>query len=126
METTKKSILIIEDETPLMEALTDKIEQAGFTVVQAKNGDDGLTQALENKPDLILLDILLPKKDGLQVLTELRQNVWGKTAKVIMLTNVDDWTHTKKAVALDVQDYLVKSNMKLTEIVKVIHNKLSK
>ncbi|MFA5051683.1 MAG: response regulator [Patescibacteria group bacterium] len=125
METTKKKVLIIEDETPLLEALTDKIEQAGHTVLQAKNGEDGLDTALKHKPDLILLDILLPKKNGLEVLEELRQNAWGKTVKVIMLTNVDDWENTKKAVTYDVRDYLVKSDWKISDVIKIINKKLS-
>jgi DNA-binding response OmpR family regulator len=125
MSSSKKTILIVEDEAPLREALVDKLEREGYKTLSAKDGVDGLTQALENKPDLILLDILLPKKDGLSLLKDLRQNAWGKTAKVIMLTNLSNWSNTKEAVDYNVRDYLVKSDWKISDVVKVVNKKLA-
>ncbi len=123
--TTKKTILIIEDESSLREALTDKFEREGFNIISANDGEKGLSMALKHLPDLILLDIILPKKDGLTLLEELRQNSWGKTAKVIILSNLSDWNNTKKAVEQDVHEYLVKSDWKIADVVKIVKKKLS-
>jgi len=125
MFSKKKKLLIIEDEQPLLEALTDKFELEGFEVCMATNGEAGLKEALSCHPDLILLDILLPKMNGLTMLDELRKNVWGKTAKVIVLTNLSDWDSTNKAVNHDVHDYLVKSDWKIEDVVKIVKKKLN-
>lgn len=125
MSALKKTILIVEDEKSLREALLDKLEREGYKIIEAKDGESGLSLALKHQPDLILLDILLPKKDGLTLLEELRQNAWGKTAKVIMLTNLNDWPNTKKAVDYNVREYLVKSDWKISDVVKVIKKKLA-
>ncbi|MFC1687404.1 two-component system response regulator [Patescibacteria group bacterium] len=120
----KKTVLVVEDETPLLEALVDKFEMSGFKVYQAKNGKDGLEQALSHRPDMILLDIVMPVMDGLTMLEELRKNAWGKTAKVIMLTNLNDWDDTKQAVDQNVYEYLVKADWKIEDVVKKVKNKL--
>lgn len=120
MFSKKKKLLIIEDERPLLDALTDKFEQAGFKVYTAADGEAGLSEAVKYHPDLILLDILLPKMNGMTMLDELRKNVWGKTAKVIVLTNLSDWSSTYKAVDQDVHEYLVKSDWKIEDVVKKV------
>lgn len=121
----KKTILIVEDETSLLEALADKFELNGFKVFQARNGKEGLKQALNHQPDMILLDIVMPVMDGLAMLKELRDNTWGKTAKVIMLTNLSDWGDTKQAVDENVHEYLVKADWKIEDVVKKVKNKLN-
>src|SRR3989338_8177678 len=91
----EKTILIVEDEKPLRDALQHTFEAEGFEVMTAGDGRAGLTKALEKKPDLILLDIVMPKMNGTTMLSELRQNIWGRGAKVIVLTNLSDWTDNK-------------------------------
>lgn len=125
MFSNKKKLLIIEDERPLLEALTDKFELEGFKVYTAADGEAGLSEAVKYHPDLILLDILLPKMNGMTMLDELRKNVWGKTAKVIVLTNLSDWKSTSKAVDQDVHEYLVKSDWKIEDVVKKVKQKLN-
>ncbi|MBU2235487.1 response regulator, partial [Patescibacteria group bacterium] len=117
---SKKKILVIEDEKPLINALSAKLQNEGFQVVEANDGKTGLKAALKHKPDLILLDIILPKMDGIGVLENLRENAWGKSAKVIILTNLSDWDSTKKAVNLNVHDYLVKSDWNIKDVVKKV------
>lgn len=121
---TNKKILVIEDERPLLDALTAKLKQEGFEVIKASDGQEGLNQAIKNQPDLILLDIVLPKMDGITVLENLRKDSWGKTAKVIILSNLSDWNNTSKAVNLNVHDYLVKSDWKIKDVIKKVKNKI--
>jgi DNA-binding response OmpR family regulator len=99
-------ILIIEDETPMRTALTDVLEAESYRVLTAVDGESGLQRALEEKPDLILLDIMMPKLDGFEVCAELRR--LGHTMPILMLTakgQVED-----RVTGLDVgaDDYLVK------------------
>ena len=115
---TKKKILVIEDEEPLLNALSAKLQTEGFEVLEAENGEDGLKLALKKHPDLILLDIILPKMDGITVLENLRENAWGKTVQVIILSNLSDWNNTSAAVNLNVRDYLVKSDWQIKMLSK--------
>ncbi|MFA6525719.1 MAG: response regulator [Patescibacteria group bacterium] len=121
---TKKKILVIEDEEPLLNALSAKLQTEGFEVLEAENGEDGLKLALKKHPDLILLDIILPKMDGITVLENLRENAWGKTVQVIILSNLSDWNNTSAAVNLNVRDYLVKSDWQIKDVIKKVKNKL--
>ena len=124
-----KKILIIEDEEIMLKALVDKFQAEGFDVKKAMDGQDGLAMALSEKPDIILLDILMPKMDGMEVLKKLREDKWGKQAKVILLTNVSD----AETVALgakfgpgngEVYDYLVKTNWSLDEVAEKVKKRL--
>ena len=84
-----KKILIAEDEPAMLAALTDKFKREGCIVVQAENGEVALDLAAKEKPDIILLDILMRKKSGMEVLNDLRKGSdWGKTVPVIILTNL--------------------------------------
>lgn len=119
---SKKTILIIEDEAPLLGVLTDTLSENGFTVIQTHDGDEGLRLAQERHPDLILLDILMPKMDGMSMMTKLRQDEWGKTVPVVILTNVNpDSDETIKAIVNNQPAYyLVKSDTKLDDIVEKV------
>lgn len=119
------SILIVDDEKPLTEALVFKFEEEGFTVWSAYDGEEGLRSALANEPDMILLDIIMPKMDGLTMLEKLRENMWGKTAKVIMLTNLSEWSNTAQAIEQHVHDVLIKSDWKIADVIKKVKEKLS-
>lgn len=120
----QKKILIVEDEALLLDALRDKLTREGFEIKQSKNGQEGLTMAFEQHPDLILLDIMMPEMGGMEMLKELRESQWGKTAKVILLTNVSDFEKVKEGLDLKVTDYLVKSNWDIDALVKKIREKL--
>lgn len=124
MESAKK-ILVVEDESPLRDALKDKLMHDGFTVVEAKNGAEGMLLAESDKPDLILLDIIMPIKDGLTMLQELRESSWGKNIPVILLTNLSDNEKVAAALEHGTYDYLVKSNWKIEDVVQRIRERLS-
>ncbi|OGL87785.1 hypothetical protein A3I42_04495 [Candidatus Uhrbacteria bacterium RIFCSPLOWO2_02_FULL_49_11] len=124
MQEGKDTILIIEDERPLSQALDDKFTREGFKTLVAKNGEEGLDVALREHPDLILLDIVMPVMDGMTMLKRLREDAWGKDAIVIMLTNLTDNERVADAITEGSHDYLVKSNWKIEDVVKKVREKL--
>jgi DNA-binding response OmpR family regulator len=121
----KKKVLIVEDESSLRNALYDKLTKEGFLALQAENGQKGLEVALEKHPDVILLDIVMPVMDGITMLGELRNDAWGKNAKVIVLTNLSGSERVAEAIALGAEDYLVKSDWKLEAIAGKIRQVLA-
>ena len=130
METApiKSSILIVEDESSLRRALVDKFTRENFAVFEAKDGEVGLTIALEEKPDIILLDMMMPKKDGITMLHELRsENVWGKHVPVLLLTNVssDDKRMLREVADDGSVNYLVKSDWSISMLVKRVRDALT-
>ena len=116
----KKKIIIIEDESSLRNILVEKLNLEGFDVLEARNGEEGLDLTLSQKPDLILLDIIMPKMDGITMLKKLRGDSWGKKVPVIILTNLSSGTENLELVEKKVFSYLVKSDWKLEDIVKKI------
>lgn len=120
-----KTILVIEDERSLNRALKSKLTHEGFDVLTAKNGEDGINVALDAKPDLILLDIVMPVMDGMTMLNELRQDTWGKDVPVIMLTNLNSRDQVASALELDTYDYFVKADCKLEEVVAKVKERLN-
>lgn len=120
----EKHILIIEDEPDIREAMAEAIADAGFNVSTAANGSEGLQVATQEQPDLILLDIVMPVMDGHETLRRLRQDPWGKNAKVVMLTSMDDVKNVASAHEGTITDYLIKTQNSLEEIVKKVREAL--
>lgn len=120
-----KKILVVEDEKPLANMLASKLEDEAFDVKVAFDGEEGLKVAKGWLPDLILLDIIMPKMDGMTMLRKLRDSDKGKRIHVILLTNLSDTSKVYEAVTLDVKDYLVKTNWDLDEIIAEIKSKVS-
>lgn len=110
-------ILIIEDEKALADSLGEKLTQEGFDVLRAEDGITGLDMAFQNEPDLILLDIVMPKMNGLEMLSRLRKDEWGKRVAVILLTNYENTAKMEEVKKYGVEDYLIKSGTKLQDIV---------
>ena len=115
----KRTILVVEDESSQRMALTDAFSSEGFKVFAAKDGSEGLALALREHPDMILADIVMPVMDGITMLSKLREDIWGKDAKVIMLTNLSD------ALEHGSYDYLVKSDWNIEDVVARVHARLS-
>jgi DNA-binding response OmpR family regulator len=107
-DNTKQKILIVEDDLDIANVYNLKFEKEGFDVYVAADGEDGLNKALNWQPDLILLDIMLPKKDGFSVLAAIKQNEQTKNIPVIMWTNLSNTEEARKAKELGATDYLVK------------------
>jgi len=119
-----KTILIVEDEDALRWALKENLIKEGFNVLDAKNGQEGLDFALKNHPDLIFLDLVLPKMFGLDVLKKIREDDWGKNALVVVLTSLGNGELEKQAEGFSVKDFLQKKDWKLDEVVKWVKHKL--
>jgi DNA-binding response OmpR family regulator len=119
-----KKILIIEDEETLQKALAQYLEEDKFEVFSAMDGEKGVELAKSEKPDIILLDIILPKKDGFQVLEEIKQDENTKNIPVILLTNLESMEDIQKAFDKGATTYLVKSEYRLEDIVKKINETL--
>lgn len=125
-EIANKKILIVEDEAPLRNAMTDILTFEGFTVFQAKNGQEGLDIALLEHPDLILLDLMMPVMDGLTMLEKLRADqIYGKNAMVILLTNINDPDKVAAATEAGSYDFLVKSDWNIEDVVRKIKTRLN-
>ena len=116
----KKKILVVDDDESLNIVLVDKLNLSGFEAIGAIDGIDGLKKSLEHHPDLILLDLLMPKMDGLQMLKELREDSWGKGAKVVILTLLEQADYVAKTMQENIYGYLVKTNFSLEDVVKKI------
>jgi len=119
-------ILIVEDENAMRTALTDYLTAAGFGHISgAKDGREGLRLALEGKPDLILLDIVLPKMDGMAMLRELRKDPVGKEVRVILLTNLAADDAIMRGVILNEPSYyLVKADHSIDEVLHKVKSVL--
>src|SRR3989344_6191825 len=110
MANNKKKVLIVEDELDLLGVLAQKFEMEKFEVLQAPDGKIGLAEALRVRPDLILLDIVMPVMDGMTMLKKLREDSWGKDVPIILLTNLSDERKVAEAMQHGVYEYLVKAD----------------
>ena len=119
-----KTILIVDDEQDLAEALEEKLSNEGYTTFRGHDGKEGLALALEHKPDLILLDVMMPVMDGWEMLEELRKDAWGVHAQVTMLTNSSDLESISKAVEKGSYEYIVKAELNMQEIVEHVEQKV--
>jgi len=124
MAATKK-ILIVEDEKILGEMYRDKFIQAGFEIILAGSAEEGHKFLLKEKPDLILLDILLPRENGITFLTKLRKNTETSSIPVVAFSNFDDPSAKKEVLSLGAKDYLIKTAYTPQEIIKKIKNYLN-
>ncbi len=122
------NVLIVEDEEGLLQMYKEKFEFEGFDVLGAHDGKEGVEVALEEKPDVIVLDILLPKKKGTKVLKEVRESGrWGGEVPVVMLTNLDTNDDILDAVAkYEPSYYFIKSNTELDDITDKVKELLNK
>src|SRR3989338_1689942 len=120
-----KKILLIEDEKILGEMYKEKFTQAGFEVVWADSAEKGIEVILEVKPDLVLLDILLPRGNGISFLKKLKELPEIVSCPVVAFSNFDDPETKKQAFELGVKEYLIKTNYTPSEIVAKIKQLLS-
>lgn len=117
-----KKILIAEDEISLLEMFSSIVENSGnYKIIKAIDGEDAIKKIIEDYPDIILLDIMMPKKDGIDVLIDLKSNPKTKNIPVIILSNISDKTQIEKALELGACDYLVKSDIHLKDISNIIN-----
>lgn len=112
-----KQILIIEDEEILLDLLEKKLKEEGYQVSTAQDGAEGIKKAKEVKPDLVLLDIIMPKKGGFEVLEEITKDDEIKNTPVIIISNSGQPVEISRALELGVKDYLVKTQFDPSEVI---------
>ena len=115
-----QTILFVEDEPTLQKALGLALAQEGYEVKTAADGEAGLQLAREVKPNLVLLDLILPKMDGFEVLEELKKDDATKNIPVIVLTNLESSQDIEKALVLGASTYLVKANYDLKDVIEKV------
>lgn len=123
MEQTK-TILIIEDEEALRRALEKKLQADGYTVITAENGQQGLDAVRDKKPDLVLLDILMPEVDGFQVLEKLSADGLLPALPVVIVSNSGQPVEIDRAMKLGARDYMVKAQFDPQEVLDKVHQVL--
>ena len=121
---SKKKILLVEDDTALASVYKSRLELEGFEVSQVANGELALSNAIEFKPDLIVLDAMMPKINGFDVLDILRNTPETTNIHVIMLTALSQPTDKERAKELGADDYLVKSQVVISDVVERIRHHL--
>lgn len=119
-----KSVLIIEDEESLLRMMSDKLTHAGFKVWKALNGEEGLHMVESKHPDLVLLDMIMPRMDGMHMLRQMRTTKWGKDIPVIVLSNLSDDKRVAESMEHGVYDYLIKTDWSLEQVAKKVKEKL--
>lgn len=117
MSEKEKKILVIEDDRFISEVYLAKLSQEGFKTILVNNGEEAVAKAREEEPDLILLDIFMPKMSGMDVLRMLKEKDDTRNVPVVMLTNATEEEYIDTAMGMGASDYLVKSNYTPDEIV---------
>ena len=120
----KKKILLVEDDTALAAVYLSRLELEGFEINEVNNGEDALSAAISFKPDLILLDAMMPKISGFDVLDILRNTPETTNIRVIMLTALSQPKDKERAEQLGVDDYLVKSQVVIGDVVARVKHHL--
>ena len=124
MNGQKKKILLVEDDMALSAVYRSRLEIEGFDVREANNGEDALSATVEYRPDLILLDVMMPKISGFDVLDILRNTPETANVRIIMLTALSQPKDKERAESLGVDDYLVKSQVVIGDVVARVKHHL--
>ena len=124
MNEQKKKILLVEDDMALSAVYRSRLEIEGFDVREANNGEDALSATVEYRPDLILLDVMMPKISGFDVLDILRNTPETANVRIIMLTALSQPKDKERAESLGVDDYLVKSQVVIGDVVARVKHHL--
>ncbi len=119
-DTPRKVVLLIEDEIDLVDLYTEILNEAGYDVLPSYDGDDGIYKAKSDNWDLLLLDIMLPERDGMAVLEEIQKTEKGKQGPIVLLTNLNSEDLIERAYKLGADDYLIKSEISLEDIVSKV------
>lgn len=125
MEGIKKKILLVEDDDTLAEVYRQRLELEGFDVVRSNNGEQALKDAVEQHPDLILLDVMMPNLNGFDVLDILRNSPQTRNIHIIMLTALSQPKDAERAKELGADDFLVKSQVVIGDVVARIKHHLN-
>ena len=120
------TVLIVEDDQNIRELYVLAFTNAGLNVLTAKDGAEGVEVALAKHPDAILIDIMMPIMGGHEAVNQIRKDPWGKTAKVVYLTNMTDAENVVHAVERGSDEYIIKANMTPKEVVNHVRMVMQK
>ena len=118
----KKKILIVEDDNFVAEVYLAKLTEMGYAAILAQNGEEGIAELKKDKIDMILLDILMPIMNGMEMLEEIKKKEEWKSIPVILLTNVGEKESIQKVRELGVENYLIKSHFTPAEVIEKIES----
>ena len=124
MTTSGKNILIIEDDEFLLSLAVTKLQKAGYNIESAKDGEDGIKKLAEAKPDLLILDLMLPHIDGFEILKQIKSDTKFAGMRIVVFSNLGSDEDISKATKLGANDYMVKSSFTLDELVAKIDEHL--
>ena len=126
MAKSRIKILIVEDESSLLDLYSMKLEQAGYQVIKAPNGAEGFSLASTEIPNLILLDLLMPKVDGYEALKKLKNNAKTKKIPVIIFSNLSQKEEIEKGLKLGANDFIIKTSVTPTQLEQKVQKFLNK
>ncbi|MDO8512707.1 MAG: response regulator [bacterium] len=126
MDPAKAKILLVEDDTFISGMYQTKLSMLGYSVRVASDGEAGWAELQKEAPNIVLLDIVLPKKDGFEILSEIRASATLKNLPVILLTNLGQKPDVQKGLELGADDYIIKAHFTPTEVVEKIEKMLAK
>jgi DNA-binding response OmpR family regulator len=119
------TILLVEDEQAIRQLYQTALELAGFTVVTAPDGQAGVAAALSLHPDLIMTDLMMPYQNGFAMMEEIRQDAWGKTVKVIYMTNFNEPASVYGDITLAPHEFIIKVHTDIKDIIKLVRTTLA-
>lgn len=125
IEPQKKKVLVVDDEKDLRDAIGTALGYEGFEVRTAVDGVEAFEIAQSLRPDIVLLDIMMPRQNGIETLKAIRGTAWGKTTPVIIMTVLDDMTRVAEALEAGATEYLVKTDIPLGSIVQKVKTRLA-
>lgn len=121
---TPAKILVVEDEPPMRKMLSGVLQQAGYTVVEASNGKEGLQLANSERPQLVITDNFMPVMNGVDMIVALRKETWAVKLPVILMTNVNSLEAVNQTLQAGGVDYLMKADVQLAQVVSLVQQRL--
>lgn len=126
MSDSRKKVLIIEDDDHISKVYQIKLGKENVDTVVARDGEEGIAMVASEKPDLVLLDLMIPKKDGFVVLEEVKKTELGKKIPILVLSNLGQEGDIKRATSLGAADYFIKVNLSIQEVIDKVNKHLGK
>jgi CheY-like chemotaxis protein len=123
---SKGTVMVAEDDALLLVTLQNQLEDAGYTVVTARTGSEGVALFASAKPDAVIMDVMMPEKDGVTMLEEIRANAPEDTTPFIVLSNANDMDYVARAMAQGAVAYLLKSDRQIDSVVKLVEEKIKR
>ena len=126
MSKENPKVLMIEEDRFLRKIYRDKLSRLGFDFFEATNGEEGLNKVIAEKPDLVILDLILPRKNGFDVLIDMKSNKNTENIPVIILSNLGQESDIQRGLSLGAEAYLIKTEVSLSGVVDQVREQLAK